>query len=84
MLAAYNLWKANFGASGGGLPTGLVGNFYVGYRENLPGDSGIGRPPRFDMIGGPGLGTSAVPEPCAVALAMVGALCVGFRRRRLS
>jgi hypothetical protein len=83
--ADYALWKANFGATGGGLPAGLVGNFYVGYRENLPGDSGVGRPPTYDMIGGPGLGAGAnVPEPCAGALAAIGMICAGLARRRFS
>ncbi len=83
--AAYDVWRANFGASGGSLPTGLVGNFYIGYRENLPGDSGVGRPPTYDMIGGPGSGTGAnVPEPSSVALAIGGMLWLGAKRRRLS
>jgi hypothetical protein len=35
--------------------TGLVGNFYVGYRENLPGTgSPIARPPTYDLfVAGP-------------------------------
>ncbi len=81
--AAYDVWRANFGASGGGLPTGLVGNFYVGYRENLPGDNGVGRPPTYDMIGGPGFGTGAnVPEPSSIVLAIGGMIWLSAKRRR--
>ena len=32
--------------------TGLVGNFYIGYRENLPGTGTIGRPPTYDLFVG--------------------------------
>jgi hypothetical protein len=81
--AAYDTWRANFGASGGGLPTGLVGNFYVGYRESLPGDNGVGRPPTFDMIGA-GVGSTSVPEPGSLGLVLVGAVGWVARRRRLS
>lgn len=28
----------------------LVGNFYIGYRENLPGVGNAGRPPTYDMV----------------------------------
>jgi hypothetical protein len=34
--------------------TGLVGNFYVGWRENLPGANNIkARPPTYDLFTGP-------------------------------
>ncbi len=82
--AAYDVSCANFGASGGGLPTGLVGNFYVGYRENLPGTgNAYARPPTYDIIGGPGLGQGAtsVPEPSTIVLVLVGAFWVATRRR---
>lgn len=36
--------------------TGMVGNFYVGYRENLPGaGNGTARPPTYDMFVAAGL-----------------------------
>jgi hypothetical protein len=30
--------------------TNLVGNFYIGYRENLPGVGNAGRPPTYDSV----------------------------------
>jgi hypothetical protein len=78
----YASWKAHFGET---TKTGELGTFYVGYRENLLDSSGnfLGsRPPTFDMIGGPGLGSGEVPEPTAMALAAVGLLFGAISRRR--
>jgi hypothetical protein len=28
----------------------MIGNFYIGYRENLPGTGASGRPPTYDLF----------------------------------
>ena len=79
--AHYDQWAANFGKTG---TTGLVGNFYVGYRETLPGaGNGPARPPTYDLFVGPGAGqiVGNVPEPSSVALAALGLLILAVRRR---
>jgi hypothetical protein len=47
VIAKYDDQNFNFNTT-----TGLVGNFYIGYRENLPGVNGNGtaRPPTYDLF----------------------------------
>lgn len=80
----YTEWRAQYGNS---KTTGLIGSFYVGYRENildLGGNFTGSRPPTFDMIA-PGSGSlvSAVPEPGTIGLALIGmfSMLAGRRRR---
>lgn len=80
----YAEWRAQFGNSS---TPGLVGSFYVGYRENLldlSGNFSGSRPPTFDMIlpGSGSLAGGAVPEPSTAVLALVGMLMAGVWRRR--
>jgi hypothetical protein len=80
----YAEWRAQYGNS---RTAGLVGSFYVGYRENILDNGGNfagSRPPTFDMIA-PGSGSlagGAVPEPSTAVLALVGMLMAGVWRRR--
>jgi hypothetical protein len=78
----YNEWKSHFGEKA--LP--LLSTFFVGYRENIwdVGDSSstAWRPPTFDMIGSPGLGSEAVPEPSAIGIGIACVLCGAALRRR--
>jgi hypothetical protein len=62
--------------------TGLVGNFYAGYREELPGAGGVfARPPTYDLVATGGAG--AVPEPASALIVACGALALaGVRRER--
>ncbi len=76
----YDLWRQNFGRTS---TKDFVGNFYVGYREALGGSLGSARPPTYDMIGAPPAGQlAAVPEPCSLAMLLIGALGLGRRRQR--
>jgi hypothetical protein len=83
----YAEWRAQYGNSS---TPGLVGSFYVGYRENildLGGNFSNSRPPTYDMIGGPGAGSlaGAVPEPGTIGLALIGMFSMlAGRRRRIS
>lgn len=45
VVAKYNDQTFNFTTT-----TNLVGNFYIGYRENLPGVGSAGRPATYDMV----------------------------------
>jgi hypothetical protein len=48
VIAKYDTSTFNFSTL-----TGLVGNFYVGWRENLPGNNNAaGRPPTYDLFVG--------------------------------
>jgi hypothetical protein len=82
---SYSDFRSNFGRTGGGAP--LVGTFYAGYRDGLDDSDGtihyeVSRPATFVQYQpAPGLGSTSVPEPCAVSLALLGILCVSFRRR---
>jgi hypothetical protein len=82
--AQYDEWKAQYSMT----PTpGLLGTFYVGYRENildLSGNFSTARPPTFDMIAGSGAGSlvGAVPEPGTIGLALIGMFSVLAGRRR--
>lgn len=77
VVAKYDGQTLNFNTA-----TGLIGNFYVGYREGLPGaGNGTARPPTYDLVA-PG-GAGAVPEPATVAIVVCGALALaGAARRR--
>ncbi len=80
----YDDWVENFGRTGGSLTPGLLGTFYVGYRENLDAEFATSRPPTFDMIGAPaGQLVAAVPEPGSLLFAAMGliALVSTLRRR---
>ncbi len=81
--AQYAEWRAQYGNS---RTPGLLGSFYVGYRENildLSGNFSGSRPPTFDMIlPGSGSLASAVPEPSAAVLALIGMLMAAVCRRR--
>jgi hypothetical protein len=82
-LPQYAEWRAQYGNSS---TAGLVGSFYVGYRENildLGGNFSGSRPPTFDRIT-PGSGSlaSAVPEPGTIGLALIGMFFLSAGRRR--
>jgi hypothetical protein len=82
--AQYDEWKAQYSMTS---TSGLLGTFYVGYRENildLSGSFSTARPPTFDMIAGSGAGSlvGAVPEPGTIGLALVGICSVLIARRR--
>lgn len=82
-IPQYAEWRAQYGNA---KTTGLVGSFYVGYRENILDSLGTftnARPPTFDMIGGSGSGSlvGAVPEPGTIGLALIGMFSVLARRR---
>ena len=47
-VATYDNQTFNFSTT-----AGLVGNFYVGWRENLPGTGSSGRPPTYDLFVAP-------------------------------
>lgn len=82
--AQYAEWRVQYGNTS---TPGLIGSFYVGYRENMldgGGNLSGARPPTFDMIGGGGTGSVAatVPEPGALGLAITGACWAWGGRRR--
>jgi hypothetical protein len=79
--AHYEQWSANFGRSS---TPGLVGNFYVGYRENLGGALGTARPPTYDVIGVEGAAAGpvvGVPEPGTMVLLAAALASIVLWRR---
>lgn len=74
VVAKYDGQTFNFNTA-----TGLVGNFYVGYREGLPGaGNGTARPPTYDLVATGGAG--AVPEPASAAMIACVALALAAVR----
>jgi hypothetical protein len=76
VVAKYDGQTFNFNSA-----TGLVGNFYVGYREGLPSvGGGTARPPTYDLVATAAAG--AVPEPASWLVAAAALAVLGARGKR--